>query len=53
MNIKEFLEEKAAEFETRDFIPDDPISIPHLFTDKKDVSSEIARLFSCNNSLGQ
>lgn len=50
MNIKEFLDEKAAEFETRDFIPDDPISIPHLFTDKKDV--EIAGFLAATIAWG-
>ena len=32
-----FLLEKQLLFETREFIPDDPISIPHLFTNKADI----------------
>ena len=35
--LGEFLLEKQQLFETRDFIPDDPISIPHLFTNKRDI----------------
>ena len=35
--LREFLEEKVLQFENPDFIPHDPISIPHMFSDKKDV----------------
>ena len=35
--LKYFLEEKVLQFETPDFIPLDPISIPHMFTKKRDV----------------
>jgi uncharacterized protein (TIGR02757 family) len=42
--LKELLEEKADRYNNPDFIPGDPVSIPHLFTDKKDI--EIAGLFA-------
>jgi uncharacterized protein (TIGR02757 family) len=35
--LKEFLEEKVVQYNTPDFIPHDPIQIPHQFTDKKDI----------------
>ena len=36
-DLKDFLEEKVVQFETPDFIPHDPISIPHMFSKKMDV----------------
>lgn len=42
--LKEFLDNKVAAYNRPDFIKDDPISIPHLFTKKKDI--EIAALFA-------
>ena len=35
--LKEFLDEKVYLFNQPNFIPDDPISIPHLFTKKQDI----------------
>ena len=40
MNKKElkiFLDEKAAQYENNDFIPHDPIQIPHRFDTKEDI----------------
>ena len=48
--LGEFLLEKAEQFETRDFIPDDPISIPHLFSNKEDV--EIAGFLAATIAWG-
>lgn len=42
--LRDFLLEKADRYETRDFIPDDPISIPHRFTDPADAA--MAGLFT-------
>ena len=36
-SVEDFLEEKVVQFETPDFIPQDPISIPHMFSNKMDV----------------
>ncbi len=49
--LQEFLEEKVLQFETPDFIPHDPISIPHMFSDKKDV--EIAGFFAATIAWGK
>lgn len=35
--LKEFLDEKAAQYNHPDFIPSDPIQIPHLFSNKEDI----------------
>ena len=35
--LKEFLDAKVEQYNTPEFIPHDPIQIPHLFTDKKDI----------------
>lgn len=43
-NLKQFLDEKVTLFETNDFIPFDPITIPHRFTKKQDI--EIAAFFA-------
>jgi uncharacterized protein (TIGR02757 family) len=37
--LKEFLDFKSSEFNNTNFIADDPISIPHLFTRKEDIES--------------
>lgn len=42
--IGEFLEEKYIQYNTSNFIEDDPISIPHQYSDEKDI--EIAGLFA-------
>ena len=49
--LKEFLEEKVLQFETPDFIPLDPISIPHMFSDKKDI--EIAGFLAATIAWGK
>ena len=36
-DLKEFLDEKAFKYESPSFIKDDPILIPHQFTDKRDI----------------
>ena len=46
-----FLNEKQQLFETREFIPDDPISIPHLFSNKADI--EIAGFLAATIAWGQ
>jgi uncharacterized protein (TIGR02757 family) len=43
-NLAAFLNQKVTEYNTIDFIKDDPISIPHLFTKKQDI--EIAGFFA-------
>lgn len=48
--LSDFLNEKALEFETRGFIKDDPISIPHLFTNKNDI--EIAGFLAATIAWG-
>lgn len=35
--VKELLDKSVLEFNRPDFIPDDPISIPHRFTSKEDI----------------
>ncbi len=37
IELKEFLDEKVDRYNNLSFIKDDPISIPHLFTQKKDI----------------
>lgn len=36
-DLKDFLEEQYLIFNTPDFIPNDPITIPHRFTDRRDI----------------
>jgi len=36
-NLKAFLDSKVAQYNRPDFIKNDPISIPHLFTKKQDI----------------
>ena len=36
-HLKEFLLGKAEQYEVPDFIPDDPLSIPHRYSDRADV----------------
>lgn len=43
-NLKKFLDQKVKEFDNPDFIKDDPVSIPHLFSKTQDI--EIAGFFS-------
>ncbi|MDE3236158.1 MAG: TIGR02757 family protein [Bacteroidota bacterium] len=42
--LKEFLDKKVVQYNREDFIKDDPVSIPHLFTKKQDI--EIAGFFA-------
>ena len=49
--IRTFLERKTAEFNRPEFIPDDPISVPHLFTRKEDI--EIAGFLAATIAWGQ
>ena len=49
--LKDFLDEKVLEYNQPNFIQDDPVSIPHLFTKKQDI--EIAGLFAATLAWGQ
>ena len=50
-DLKEFLDEKAQKYESPLFINDDPILIPHQFTNKRDieVSAFITSIISWGN----
>lgn len=48
--LKEFLDEKAIQCNTQNFIESDPIQIPHLFTIKEDI--EIAGFLSATIAWG-
>lgn len=48
--LKEFLDEKVALYNTPAFIVDDPIQIPHLYTQKEDI--EIAGFLSATIAWG-
>jgi uncharacterized protein (TIGR02757 family) len=48
--LKPFLDNKVQQYQTLDFIADDPISVPHAFTRKKDI--EIAGLLSASLAWG-
>lgn len=43
-DVKSFLDRKVIEYNNPDFIKDDPVCIPHLFTKKEDI--EIAGFFA-------
>ncbi len=49
--LKNFLELKVLEYNNQNFIPEDPISIPHRFTKKQDI--EIAGLIAAVFAWGQ
>ena len=49
--LKEFLDQKADQYNQVGFIKDDPICIPHFFTKKQDI--EIAGLFAATLAWGQ
>lgn len=51
LSLKNLLDEKVEQFNRPDFIANDPISIPHLFTKKQDI--EIAGLFAATFAWGQ
>ena len=48
--LKKFLDEKYQEYNNINFIEDDPIQIPHLFTNEKDI--EIAGFLTSIISWG-
>lgn len=48
--LKSFLDEEVDKFERPEFIENDPISIPHLFSRKEDI--EIAGFFSASIAWG-
>src|SRR4051812_31312795 len=50
MHLKTFLDEKVAQFNSPEFIADDPVSIPHLFSKKQDI--EIAGFFAATLAWG-
>ena len=49
--LKDFLDLKVTEYNNQDFIPEDPICIPHFFTKKQDI--EIAGLMAAVFAWGQ
>lgn len=51
IQLKDFLDRKAAQYEQQDFIPVDPVSIPHRFALKQDI--EIAAFFAAILAWGQ
>jgi uncharacterized protein (TIGR02757 family) len=50
-NIKTFLDSKVTQYNHPGFIPNDPVSIPHLFTKKQDI--EIMGLWASVLAWGQ
>ncbi len=50
-DLRDFLLEKAALYERPDFIPDDPIAVPHRFSDKADI--ELAGFIAATLAWGQ
>src|SRR6478609_5733445 len=50
-DLKEFLDQKAEQFNRPGFVVNDPISIPHLFKKKQDI--EIAGFFAATLAWGQ
>lgn len=50
-DLKEFLEEKTLRYNTRGFINEDPIAVPHLFSKKQDI--EIAGFLAATIAWGQ
>ncbi len=49
--LKEFLDLKVKEYNTSNFIPDDPVSVPHRFKKKQDI--EIAGFIAAVFAWGQ
>ena len=49
--LKDFLDGKVLEYNRPEFIEEDPISIPHRFSNKQDI--EIAALFAATFAWGQ
>src|ERR1700710_343264 len=50
-NLKTFLDSKVIQYNRPEFIPNDPVSIPHLFTKKQDI--EIMGLWAAVLAWGQ
>ena len=50
-NLKNFLDEKADQFNQPEFITFDPVAVPHMFSRKQDI--EIAGLFAAVLAWGQ
>ncbi|MFD0792087.1 TIGR02757 family protein [Mucilaginibacter litoreus] len=50
-NLKSFLDEKVAQYNRPEFIANDPISIPHLFSKKQDI--EIMGFWAATLAWGQ
>ncbi|KQR67675.1 TIGR02757 family protein [Pedobacter sp. Leaf176] len=51
LDLKNFLDAKVEQYNRPDFIPNDPICIPHLFVKKQDI--EIAGFFAAVLAWGQ
>jgi uncharacterized protein (TIGR02757 family) len=51
LSIKDFLDEKAALYNSTAFVASDPVSIPHLFSKKEDI--EIAGFLAATIAWGQ
>lgn len=49
--LRDFLDQKVVQYNRPDFIPEDPVCIPHLFSKKQDV--EIAGLMAAVFAWGQ
>ena len=49
-DLKKYLDKKVVQFNNRDFIKDDPVCIPHLFSKKQDI--EIAGFFAATFAWG-
>ena len=49
--LRELLEQKVIQYNRQDFIPDDPISVPHRFKKLQDI--EISGLFAATLAWGQ
>lgn len=49
--LRSFLDEKFMQFNTLEFIPDDPITIPHSYSNKEDI--EIAGFLAATIAWGQ
>ncbi|HEX3384437.1 MAG TPA: DUF2400 family protein, partial [Mucilaginibacter sp.] len=50
-NLKSFLDSKVAQYNRPEFIQNDPVSIPHLFTKKQDI--EIMGFWAATLAWGQ
>ncbi|WP_295798408.1 TIGR02757 family protein [Mucilaginibacter sp.] len=50
-NIKAFLDSKVIQYNRPEFIPNDPVSIPHMFTQRQDI--EIMGLWAAVLAWGQ